>query len=104
MMVARWSIVAKFGYKQDLIKLMERWVREIAPQIGITKETTRILTGSVGALESEVQTEHVVKDLAELNAMWDKLAQIPAHAQWGKEMEPLVVSGTNRWEVFRIIG
>jgi hypothetical protein len=25
------------------------------------------------------------------------------HKRWGKEIEPLVVSGTNRWEIFRIV-
>jgi hypothetical protein len=34
MMVARWSIDAKFGYKQNVIDLMQRWLREIAPQAG----------------------------------------------------------------------
>ncbi|SRR5258706_3627295 len=104
MMVARWSIVAKFGYKQELIALMERWINEIGPQVGYTKDKMRLITGSIGALESTIQTEHIVQDLAELNATWEKLAKIPAHVQWSKELEPLVVSGTNRWEIFRVIG
>lgn len=103
MMVARWSIVAKFGYKQELIKHMERWAAEIAPQVGYTRDKMRLITGSVGALESEVQSEVMVNDLAELNATWDKLAKIPAHVQWGKDIEPLVVSGSNRWSIYRVI-
>jgi hypothetical protein len=103
-MVARWSIVAKFGYKQELLKLMERWVDEVGAQVGFTKDKMRLLTGSVGALESVIQTEHTVSDLNELNATWDKLAKIPAHAQWSKDIEPYVVSGTNKWEIYRIVG
>jgi len=103
MMVARWSITAKFGYKQDLLKLMFRWLEDVGSQVGLTRESHRILTGSVGALESVIETETVVKDLSELNAMWDKLAAIPAHAQWGKDIEPLVVSGTNRWTIYRVL-
>jgi hypothetical protein len=104
MMVARWSIVAKFGYKQDLLNLMEKWINEIGPQVGYTKDKMRLLTGSVGAQESVIQTEHLVKDLAELNASWDKLGSIPAHKQWSKDIEPYVVSGTNKWEIYRVIG
>lgn len=103
MMVARWSIDAKFGYKQNVVDAMRRWMREIAPQVGLTGDRTRILTGSVGALEATVQSEHVIEDLAELNRAWDKLATIPAHLQWSKELEPHVVSGTSRWEIYRII-
>jgi hypothetical protein len=103
MMIARWSIDARFGHKQQVIALMQRWLSEIAPQIGFSADRTRLLTGSVGALESTVQTEHQIRDLTELDEIWKALADIPAHQQWGRELEPLVVSGTNRWEVFRVL-
>jgi hypothetical protein len=103
MMVARWSIDAKFGYKQNVVDAMKRWMRDIAPQVGLTGDRTRLLTGSIGALEATVQSEHVIEDLAELNRAWDKLATIPAHQQWGKELEPHVVSGTSRWEIYRLL-
>lgn len=103
MMIARWSINAKFGYKQNLIDLMQRWMREIGPQAGFTSDKLRLLTGSIGALESTVQSEHLVNDLAELNQIWDKLATIAAHKEWSKELEPYVVSGTNRWEIYRVL-
>lgn len=103
MMIARWSINAKFGYKQNVIDLMQRWLREIAPQVGFSADKTRLLTGSIGALESTIQTEHLVKDLAELNQAWDKLATIDAHKQWGKDLEPYVVSGSSHWDVYRVL-
>jgi hypothetical protein len=103
MMVARWSIDARFGYKQNVVDAMKRWMREIGPQAGIDEKRTRLLTGSLGALEATVVTEHVIEDLAELNRVWDKLATIPAHQQWGKELEPNVVSGTSRCEDYRLL-
>lgn len=102
-MVARWSIDAKFGYKQNVIDLMQRWLREIAPQIGFSVDKSRLLTGSIGALEASIQSEHLVKDLNELNQAWEKLAAIPAHKQWGKDLEPHVVSGTSRWGIYRVL-
>lgn len=103
MMLARWSIDARFGYKPNVIELMQRWLRDIAPQVGVTAERTRLVTGSIGAKEATIQTEHQIEDLAELNRIWDKLATIPAHRQWGKDLEPFVVSGSSHWEVFRIL-
>jgi hypothetical protein len=103
MMIARWSIDAKFGYKQNVVDAMKRWLRDIAPQVGITEERIRLMTGSIGALKATVQSEHVIEDLAELNRIWDQLATIPAHQQWGRELEPFVVSGTNRWEIYRLL-
>ncbi len=101
MMVARWHIDVRFGYKQTAIDLMRKWMREIGPQVGWTEQNSRLMTGSIGANESAVETEVEVKDLTELNAAWDKLAMIDAHKAWGKEIEPYVVSGTARWEIFR---
>ena len=103
MMVARWSIDAKFGYKQNVVDLMQRWLKEIAPQAGIKADKTRLLTGSIGALEATIQSEHVIEDLTELNQVWDKLAAIAAHKQWSKDLEPFVVSGTSRWEIYRVL-
>lgn len=103
MMLARWCIDARFGYKQNVVDLMQRWLSEIAPQVGIRAERTRLLTGSIGALEATVQSEHLMEDLTELNRVWDKLASIPAHKQWSKELEPFVVSGTSRWEIYRVL-
>ena len=103
MMVARWSIDAKFGYKQTVVESMKKWLKDIGPLAGVDPGRTRLLTGSIGALEATVQTEHVVENLAELQGVWDKLAATPAHAAWSKELEPHVVSGTSRWEIYRLL-
>ncbi|QAU33686.1 hypothetical protein [Janthinobacterium sp. 17J80-10] len=101
MILARWSIDARFGHKQTVIDFMVKWQKEIGSAIGWTE--ARILTGSVGAKESTVQAEILLKDLGELSASWDKLATNEAHKQWGKDLEPFIVSGTPKWEIFRIV-
>ena len=78
-------------------------MRDIGSQIGWNTTNARIVTGSVGVPESTIQSEIQIKDLSELNAAWDKLGKIAAHRDWGKELEPFVVSGTPRWEIFRVI-
>jgi hypothetical protein len=103
MMIARWEITARFGKKEEALSIMRRWYEEVAPQVGWTAENMRILTGSVGAPESAIVTETQVEDLAALNRAWDKLATIGAHAHWSKELEPHIVSGTNRWTIYRVL-
>ncbi|MGZ3236546.1 MAG: hypothetical protein ACXWIN_00710 [Burkholderiaceae bacterium] len=53
--------------------------------------------------EATIVHEREVADLVELDRAWAKLATLPAHAQWGKELEPLVVSGSSRWKVCWVI-
>ncbi|MFQ5937149.1 MAG: hypothetical protein ACE5LB_12160 [Acidiferrobacterales bacterium] len=103
MMVARWRIEARFGHKQVVIDSLKKWSREIGAQIGWSEDKLRILTGAVGALESTVELEVLIEDLAELNDSWAKLATIDAHKQWSKDLEPHVVSGTPHWQVFRVV-
>jgi len=101
MLIAKWQIDARFGHKQKVIEKLKNWASEIAPQVGMT--SGRLLTGSIGAREATIMHEWEVADLAELDRAWAKLATLPAHAQWGLDLEPLVVSGTARWEIFRVI-
>ena len=103
MMIARWQIEARFGHKQTVIDSFKKWSTEIGVQIGWTEDKVRVLTGSIGALESTVQTEILVQDLAELDAAWNKLGTIEAHKEWSKELEPYIVSGTPRWEILRVV-
>ncbi len=103
MMIARWQIEARFGHKQTELDMFKRWNEEIGAQIGWTGDKVRVLTGSVGALESTIQSEVEVEDLAELGAAWEKLGAIEAHQQWSKDIEPYIVSGTPHWQIFRVV-
>ncbi len=55
--VARWHVVCKFGYKQELVTALQVWINTVACKAGVTRDNTRVLTGSVGAKESELQME-----------------------------------------------
>ena len=101
MIVARWQVKARFGMKTLVIDKLKDWWRTIGAAVGQTDYT--IMTGSVGAEEALVTVDVRVKDMAELNDQWDKLAQREDHKQFAIELEPLIVSGSTRWEIFRLV-
>lgn len=103
MMIARWTVDARFGCKQAALGLMQRWWEGIAPQIGWSKSQVRILSGSLGAPESTIQVEVEIADLAALNDAWTRLAKVPEQEAWAAELQPLIVSGTPSWSVYRRI-
>ena len=103
MLLARWQIDARFGQKQAVIELLKTWEREIAPQIGWAPGRGRLLSGSIGTSEATIEHEWPVEDLAELGRAWDALGRIEAHREWAKTLEPLIISGTGRWQVLRIV-
>lgn len=99
MIVARWQINARFGRKQELIAEIKRWWDTIGREIGQTEVS--ILTGSVGAAESLVTVDVHCHSLAELEKQWDQLAQREDHKAFADRIEPLLVSGSTRWEILR---
>ncbi len=103
MMIARWQIDVRFGHKEAFIESLTKWVKEIGSQIGWTADKVRIVTGSVGALESTVELEVRINDLNELNDSWERLGGIEAHKKWSLDIEPYVVSGTPNWKIYRVI-
>lgn len=102
-MLAHWHIDARFGHKDDVVRLIQRWKDEIAPQVGLDGARSRMMIGSVGAQESRVISEFEVDGMRQLEDAFRKLQDVPAHAEWGKELEPHVVSGTNHWELLRVV-
>ena len=100
MLIARWYIQARFGHKDKVMELMRQWDAESAPQVGLDPSQLRYVTGSVGALESVIESEFRIENLTALDEMFTKMAKIEAMGQWANALEPHVVSGTNRWEVF----
>ena len=68
---------------------------------GQTHETT--VSIYAGAREATVELDMEVESLAELERGFEAIGKLPAHKEWGAKMEPLIVSGTSRWEIYRII-
>ena len=69
MIVARWHIDARFGHKQAVIDALKAWNRNFGEQIGWNANQLRLTTGSIGALESTVEMEITLADLAEVQSL-----------------------------------
>jgi hypothetical protein len=103
MFIARWQIDARFGHKQTVIDLMRKWEREIGAKAGTDKMDFKILTGSIGAREATVEANHTIESIAQLERFFESIGKIDAHRQWGKDLEPYVVSGSALWNVYRLV-
>jgi hypothetical protein len=103
MMIARWQFTAKFGHKQEAIDLIEEWNKQIGVQTNIDVSKARIVTGSVGASEGLVENEMEIDGLKDLDDFFTKIASIKMHGEWGTKMGEVIVSGSTRWEVFRVV-
>ncbi len=103
MMIARWQFTAKFGCKNEAIELINEWNKEIGSQTNIDMSSVRLITGSVGVSEGLVENELEIDGLGDLQQFFDKIATVEMHKDWGKKMGEVIVSGSTRWEVFRVV-
>lgn len=103
MMIARWSCEAKFGMKAEALALLKEWQEQIGAQVGMESSRLRTITGSVGAKEALIQDEFEIENLTELDDFFSKIAQVKMHADWGKKMSEVIVSGSTHWQVFRVV-
>lgn len=102
MMIARWQFTAKFGHKQEAVDLIKEWNKQIGAQTNIDISKTRTITGSVGASEGLVENEMEIENLKSLDDFFTKIASIQMHSEWGRKMGEVIVSGSTRWEIFRV--
>jgi hypothetical protein len=103
MFIARWIIDAKFGHKDETLALCRKWQEEVGARVGLPRSASRVLTGSIGAAECRFEFESQVQSLADLEKTWTEMAKVPAHKKFAQELEQHVVSGTNRWEILRVV-
>jgi hypothetical protein len=102
MFVARWTIKIKFGKKDSALSLMRQWKKEVSVKAGFKPSQMQLLSGSIGE-ESVIEMNAPVQSLAELESMWAKMGKNPKHGKFSKKLEPLIVSGTNRWDILRVV-
>ncbi len=81
--------------------LMRQWQKEVGVKAGFKPGQMQLLSGSIGE-ESLIEMNTPVQSLAELEGMWAKMGKNPKHGKFGKKLEPLIVSGTNRWDILRV--
>jgi len=103
MFIARWIIEARFGHKDAALALCKKWNEEVGQRVGMKPSSSRALSGSIGTGESRIEFETAFETLAALEKSWADMAKVAAHAKFAKELEQHIVSGTNRWEILRVV-
>lgn len=89
--------------RKQSIDLIEEWNTQIGAQTNIDLSAARIITGSVGASEGLVENELEIDSLKDLDDFFAKIASIKMHSEWGRKMGEVIVSGSTRWEVFKVV-
>jgi hypothetical protein len=91
------------GISQTVVDQLRKWERNIGRQAGTDKMDFKILIGSIGAREATVEANHPVETIAQLERFFEAIGEIDAQKEWGREIEPYVVSGSAAWSIYRAV-
>jgi hypothetical protein len=102
MYIARWQFTARFGQKEACVALLRKWEIDVAHRIGWRHGSLRLLAGGVGVAETAIELEVKIDSLSDLEAAWADMERVPYQAEYLKQLDGLVVAGTNKWTVHKL--
>ena len=94
MFVARWQFTARFGRRDECLKVLRKWYVDVAQRVGW--RSLRVLSGCIGGPESEVELEVLIDNVDDLEAAWRDMAAVPYHAEYQKQLAEVIVDGKVR--------
>ena len=103
MYVARWHLTARFGHKDETMKLLQQWEIDVANRIGWRPSSLRFVTGSIGAGDTEIEMEVKIDSLTDLEAAWADMGRSQYQAEYQKKLRDLIVDGSSRWTIHRVV-
>jgi hypothetical protein len=103
MYIARWLLTAHYGHKDAAIALLRKWETDVGQRIGWRAASIRVTSGVIGVAQSHIEFEVRVDSLNDLESAWADMAKSPYHAQYLKELEVHILSGSNIWNVLQLV-
>lgn len=103
MYVARWQFTARFGHKDDCLKLLQKWEIDVAHRIGWRAGSVRVLAGGIGVSETHIELEVKVDGMDDLEAAFRDMNGVPYHAEYTKQLGDLIVAGSDRWTLHKLV-
>jgi hypothetical protein len=91
-----------YGHKQEATNLVVEWLQTVGAAAGVAPSSARVSTGALGAPESRLELEIAFDSMSDWEAF---LARVPAaaHRAWSQRVQGMVVDGSPKWEVFRVV-
>ena len=102
--VARWNLVAKYGHKDECIKMLHEWADTVGRAAGLDPVRDIVLiSGNIGAIESTIELE-IRNGLSSVGDFHELVQNIDVnmHREWGMRFAEHVVDGTTKWEIFTV--
>jgi hypothetical protein len=103
MYVARWSFATQFGKTEDCITLLRKWAVDVGERSGWKIGSIRLLGSVIGGSDSALELEGHFESLNEIESAWDDMHRAHYQREYMQMLQGIIVPGTSRWTVLRIV-
>ena len=100
--LARWLFDCRYGTRTEATALLQEWVSTVGAKAGAGPSNTRLSAGAVGVPESRLELELALPSLAAWEEFLGRIDR-QAHRAWSERAARLMVDGSTRWEVLRVV-
>jgi hypothetical protein len=103
MYVCQWHLEILFGRQGEAVKVFNAWSAEMLASSEFRRaKSHRLLCGHVGPSASHLIHEHVFETLADFETALQDMAK-PQFKPFPEALAPIIVPGSQHWEIFRTL-
>lgn len=100
--VCQWSLEIVYGKQKQAVDIMKGWGEEKFKSSHFKVSTNRMMNGFAGESPSLIIDEYVFDSLADFEKALSDMSQ-PQFRQYSDSLAPLIVPGSQKWKIFRMI-
>ena len=102
MFICQWSLEIVFGKQKQALDIIREWGAEKFRSSAFRKSKNRVYAGHIGESPSLIIDEYEFEFLEDFTKAISEMGQ-PQFRQFAEQIAPLVVPGTQKWKVFRVV-
>ena len=103
MFLCQWHLDVPYGCQGDALKIMKAWGAEKFNSSEFRRaKSNRISVGFVGPSASHIVDEYAFESLADFEAALAGM-NAPQFRSHSDALKPLIVPGTQHWEIYRVV-
>jgi hypothetical protein len=98
----QWHLTIIFGKQRQALDIMKEWGAEKFRSTSFKKSRNRVMTGYIGESASQIVDEYLFESLDDFNKALQEVGQ-PQFKQYSDAIAPLIVPGTQKWVVYKVV-
>ena len=102
MYICQWSLEIVFGKQKQALEIIREWGAEKFRSSEFKKSKNKVYVGNIGESPSLIIDEYEFEMLEDFTKALSQMGQ-PQFKKFSEQIEPLIVPGTQKWKVFRVV-